>query len=142
MTTASLFTAGGGIMSVGLFQYDMSCLLNVCASQYSHTVNKWCHFINSEFDGWAIGAYISAPAHPVAWTGTPPVHPTPVAARKVAIYGGAATAAPWTAVTDIESTYSFYGIGFHHENMGDTFVAVSYSGYYNVCKGRCSNSYT
>jgi hypothetical protein len=81
MTTASLFTAGGGIMSVGLFQYDMSCLLNVCASQYSHTVNKWCHFINSEFDGWAIGAYISAPAHPVVWTGTPPVHPNPAAAR-------------------------------------------------------------
>ena len=47
-----------GVMSVGLFQYDITCLQNLCHAQYSHDVNLWCHIITSEFDGWAIGAYI------------------------------------------------------------------------------------
>jgi len=45
-------------------------------------------------------------------------------------------------INKLDFTYSFYAIGFHHEDMGDTFAAVSYLGYYNPCKvGNCHNSY-
>ena len=95
--------------------------------------------ITSEFDGWAIGAYIKALAHPKTWTGGS--LPAPGDTEKVLIYGGAATASPPDNTNKLDFTYSFYAIGFHHENMGDTFAAVSYLGYYNACKGRCENSY-
>ena len=69
--------------------------------------------------------------------------------NKVLIYGGGLMDTTPTAPTTYSSadnkldfTYAFYGIGFHHEDMGDTFVAVSYMGHYNVCaNNRCSNSY-
>ena len=98
--------------------------------------------ITSEFDGWAIGAYIKALAHPKTWSGAGNTLPAPGDAEKVLIYGGAATASPPDNTNKLDFTYSFYAIGFHHEDMGDTFAAVSYLGYYNPCKvGNCHNSY-
>ena len=97
--------------------------------------------ITSEFDGWAIGAYIKALAHPKTWTSGS--LPAPGDSEKVLIYGGAVTDAnPPDNTNKLDFTYSFYAIGFHHEDMGDTFAAVSYLGYYNPCKvGPCHNSY-
>ena len=96
--------------------------------------------ITSEFDGWAIGAYITSLAHPKTWTGGS--LPAPGDTEKVLIYGGALIdGINEDANNKLDFTYHFYAIGFHHENMGDTFAAVSYLGYYNACKGRCENSY-
>ena len=99
--------------------------------------------ITSEFDGWAIGAYIKALAHPKTWSGTDNTLPAPGDSEKVLIYGGGLiNGATHDGINKLDFTYSFYAIGFHHEDMGDTFAAVSYLGYYNPCKvGNCHNSY-
>lgn len=133
-------------MSVGLFQHDLTCLQNLCQSQYAHEVNLWCHVITSEFDGWAIGAYITSKAHEKDWSNTGTL-PSLGDSYKVNIYGGGLFDPTLTeptkhdAANKLDFTYRFYAIGFHHENMGDTFAAVSYLGYYNPCQGVCSNSY-
>ncbi len=49
-----------GVMSVGLFSYDMNCLNQLCNTLAS----SLCLFIDdSYFDGWMIGAYITNAAH-------------------------------------------------------------------------------
>lgn len=134
-----------GVMSVGLFQYDITCLQNLCHAQYSHEVNLWCHMVTSEFDGWAIGAYIKSPAHNLPFTasGGTKLPGASLAANQIPIYGGAAKVYPPVAAGDkLNYTYTFYGIGFHHEDKGDTFAAVPYLGFYNMCQnGPCNNSY-
>lgn len=101
--------------------------------------------MTSEFDGWAIGAYIKSPANRKPFDQSGNKISDPGNSNKVLIYGGAQddtlSNAP-SNINKLDFTYGFYAIGFHHEDMGDTFAAVSYMGYYNACKGpRCKNSY-
>lgn len=55
---AASVAAGGSVFSVGLFQYDISCLQELCYGADALSINQFCHFVRPQHDGWMLGAYI------------------------------------------------------------------------------------